>query len=307
MSFTSLPTELAQEVLQYLPVRSLNAFALTSRAGYVLARSSLRALDLGIFHSRVNSFISRLDSPGYGSSAQLVCMTLSKAESKTRHQTVRNQNAKAARVLRQHGHSLRSLDLAMWELEKPLADFFVDLKNLRYLSLRFDHEYVRHPSLGRDYWDRAPTGSVWDLLSTSCGGEGVFGRLKSLALERSGIIDYQLECIIERNPTIRELKLRKCLALTYEFFDYLARSPVASTLTTLHVTRNDSDEMDERMLAYIPALGALEHFSLYGCKNFDSEKIQALNDKEWHIRDMTLPYSPSSPPNMAIEVDPEYK
>ena len=51
----------------------------------------------------------------------------------------------------------------------------------------------------------------------------------------------------------------------------------------------------------------IQHFSLYGCKNFDSEKIQTLNDKEWHIRDVTLPYSPTTPPNMAIEVDPEYK
>ena len=258
MSFSILPIEIAQDVLSYLPVRSLNAFSLTSRTGYALARGSLRTLDLGIFHTRINGLISLMSPPLRGSSAHSVSITLDTKDVKTRQQIVRNQNAKAADILQKQGQCLRDLELLTWELEKPLADALSGLRNLRRLSLRFDHAFVRHPSLGRNYWDCASTGSVWDLLSTDCGGEKVFGRLESFNLERSGITDYQLERVIERNPLITELRLQKCLALTPDFFEYLTRSPIASTLKTLHVTRNSSMELDDRILPYIAQLPALE-------------------------------------------------
>ena len=258
MSFSVLPTEIAQDILSYLPVRSLHAFSLTSRTGYGLARGSLRTLHLGIFHTRINGLISLMSPPLRGSSTHSVPITLDTKDAKTRQQIVRNQNAKAADILQKQGQCLRDLELLMWELEKPLADALSGLRNLRRLSLRFDHSFVRHPSLGRDYWDCASAGSVWDLLSTDCGGEKVFGRLESLNLERSGITDYQLEQVIERNPRITELRLQKCLALTPDFFEYLTRSPIASTLKALHVTRNGSMELDDRILPYIAQLPALE-------------------------------------------------
>ena len=258
MSFTSLPNEIAQEVLSYLPIRSLHSFALTSRASSALARTSLRTLALGVFHTRVSGLISFMDVPTRSSASHAVSITLPKNDAKTRQQIVRNQNAVAAKVLREHGQSIRELELVLWELEKPLADALAAMPNLRRLSLRFDHSHTRHAGLDRTYWDVAPTGTVWNLLSTSCEGENLLGRLESLTLERSGINDYQLEQLIERNPNLTELRLQKCLALTEDFFEYLGRSPIAKRLKKLYITSNDSDAMDERVLKHISKLSALK-------------------------------------------------
>lgn len=278
MSFNSLPVEIAQEVLSRLPVRSLHAFALTSRASSVLARNSLRTLALGVFHTQISGLVSFMDAPSHLSSAFAVSVILARRDAKTRPQTIRNQNAVAARILRHHGRSLRELELVLWELDKPLADALTGLPNLHHLSLRFDHPYVRHPNLERRYWDSAPTGTVWNLLSssssstttTTTGGEeesgskprrSLLGRLESLTLQRSGITDYQLERLVQQNPHLVELRLQKCLSLTQDFFEYLAtRSPIADRLAILHVTHNRSRDIDERILPHIAKLTGLKVF-----------------------------------------------
>ncbi|KAI9779765.1 MAG: hypothetical protein M1816_003434 [Peltula sp. TS41687] len=302
MSFSSLPNELAQEVLSHLPVRSLHSFALTSHASYTLARTSLRTLALGVFHNRINGLISFMDVPSTrptsSSQGQSVTITLPKNDTKTRQQIIRNQNGVAAKIIRDNGASIRDLELVLWELEKPLADALATLPNLRRLSLRFDHPHARHAHVDRSYWDAAPTGTVWNLLSATCGDQPrkVFGRLEALNLERSGITDYQLERIIETNPRITELRLQKCLALSEEFFEYLARSPIAKSLKVLHVTKNDSVEMDERILTYIGKLTGLKSLSFHACRYLDPEQIKSLNEKEWRIPEVIPPHSADSPP-----------
>lgn len=280
MSFSSLPNELAQEVLSHLPVRSLHSFALTSRASYALARKSLRTLALGVFHTRINGLISFMDVPTRPcTTSSSVSITLPKNDTKTRQQIIRNQNAIAAKVLRENGQSIRDLELVLWELEKPLADALATLPNLRRLSLRFDHPHARHANVDRAYWDSAPLGTVWDLLSTTCEDQKVFGRLEALNLERSGITDYQLERIIERNPRIIELRLQKCLALTEEFFEYLARSPIAKSLKVLHLTKNDNEEIDERILQYIGKLTGLKvrQYNYPACPTLPNTELTSSN------------------------------
>ncbi|KAI9886171.1 MAG: hypothetical protein M1823_002023 [Watsoniomyces obsoletus] len=320
MSFSSLPVELAQEILSHLPVRSLNNFSLTSQTGYILARSSLRRLDLGIFHTRINNLIALMHQTSSRASTNnnvhSVSIHLPTKDIKTRQQIVRNQNSKAASVLHQHGSTLRDLELVLWELEKPVADALSSMPNLRRLSLRFDHPFVRHPTLQKNYWNSASTGSVWDLLSRTdddLDGDGgstpVLGRLEALNLERAGITDWQLMQIIERNPGMTELKLQKCTSLTGEFFAYLAKSPIAKTLKTLHFTRNDKEDIDDRVLDHIGELKNLKSLSLYGCKHVDPELCKALNERCWHVEDLTLPYTTESPlqEDAPIEVDPAYK
>src|SRR5213075_481700 len=98
---------------------------------------------------------------------------------------------------------------------------------------------------------------VWNAFS-SLSGKPVFGRLESLTLERSGLTNYQLECIINGNPRIKEIRLQKCLTLDDEFFEYLAHSPIANTLEVLHFTKSDRPEIDDRILKYIDKLTALK-------------------------------------------------
>ncbi len=197
----------------------------------------------------------------------------------------------------------------MWELEKPVADALSSMPNLRRLSLRFDHPFVRHPTVKKDYWSTASTGSVWDLLSADIDGHPVLGRLEALNLERAGITDYQLMQIIERNPRLTELRLQKCTSLTGEFFTYLARSPIAKTLKTLHFTRNDTEDVDDTVLDHIKHLTALRSLSFYDCKHVDPLLLKSMNERCWHVEDLTLPYTAESPleGEAPIEVDPAYK
>lgn len=73
-------------------------------------------------------------------------------------------------------------------------------------------------------------------------------------LERAGITDYQLTKILESNPNIRELSLRKCVNLTDKIFKILAEGKVGRKLEVLHFTRCCGVEIDERVLDHIGRL-----------------------------------------------------
>lgn len=49
-----------------------------------------------------------------------------------------------------------------------------------------------------------------------------------------------------------------------------------------------------------------QSLSLHGCHNIDSELVKKLNKEQWHIPDLTLPSTPSTPKG-GVEIDDEYK
>ena len=50
----------------------------------------------------------------------------------------------------------------------------------------------------------------------------------------------------------------------------------------------------------------VKSLSLHGCYNIDCELVKKMNEEQWHIGDLTLPSTPSSP-QQGVEIDPDYK
>lgn len=250
-NLTSLPLELTREIINYLPIPSLLSFGLTSKDNHAIQAVSLSTLQLGVFHSHLSGMISFLESSSGRSSIHSVPVTLARNESRTKDQVIRHQNNTVRSVLDRYRHTLRDLELVMWNLTEATSVSLAGLRNLRRLSLRFDHPYTRHRDLDKSFWDTSPGSTVWNNLAALRGKGTSFGRLESLNLERSGITDYQLQQILQNNPRLTELRLQKCLSVTEETFEYLGGSDVGERLEVLHVTKTDSKGIDERVLKHI--------------------------------------------------------
>ena len=50
----------------------------------------------------------------------------------------------------------------------------------------------------------------------------------------------------------------------------------------------------------------VKSLSLHGCYNIDCELVKKMNEEQWHIGDLTLSSTPSSPQE-GVEIDPDYK
>lgn len=252
-TFTSLPPEIHREILSYLPIPSLLTFGLTSKNNHLIQTSSLSTLRLGVFHSRLAGMISLMEATATRSCLHSVQLLLPKNESKKKDRVLKNQNLRIANVVERYTHTLRDLEIACWELQDSAALSLAKLKNLKRLSIRLDHPHTRFSDVDPTFWDSAPGSPVWNLLATKKGekGHSALGRLQSLNLERAGITDYQLTKILESNPNITELRLRKCLGLTDKIFKILAEGKVGRRIEILHFTRHCGEEIDERILAYI--------------------------------------------------------
>ena len=253
-NFSSLPPEITREVLGYLPIGSFLALGATSKHNHAVQCCSLSSLRLGVFHSRLSAMVSlmegRLDRP-YTHTFQAF---LPKIQSRNRKMLVRNQNATVRTIISQYQCTLRDLEISVWELQEPTARSIAQLKNLRRLAICLDHPCTSLPDMSRSFWNTSPGSTVWNNLFATKGQGPIFGRLQCFNLERSGITDYQLEQILNENPEIRDLRLRKCLNLTHETFQYLAHSEMNKRLETLLFTENWAKRIDSRVLIYIGAL-----------------------------------------------------
>lgn len=187
-----------------------------------------------------------------------VQVVLPKHESRTKDKIIYNQNFRIQKVVHAFRHTLRDLELALWELHDSSASAIAQLKNLKRLSIRLDHPHTRYSGIDPQFWDCSPGSTVWNLLASRPGKASALGRVQSLNLERVGITDYQLAKVLESNPTLIELRLRKCFTLTDKTFKILAESKVGRQLETLHFTKSNIDEIDEGILSYIGSLPKLK-------------------------------------------------
>ncbi|KAI9893591.1 MAG: hypothetical protein M1814_006387 [Vezdaea aestivalis] len=331
-ALTALPAEVVLEILLHLPTTSLLTFSQTSQTAHSLALSALQSLHLGVYHTRIGSVISSISRStaslttsgtsfaGRGAS-QHIPIILSKREARDKNQIISNQTERLVEIVSRYTSTLRDLEVSAWALEDSLADLIASIKNLRCLSIRLDHPHVRHPRVPKSFWDLSPPSTVWNLLSSGggilspswsgkarrCSGQAL-GRLEAITLERAGITDFQLLRLLERNPGIKEIRLQKCLTLTAGFFEGLAELDLSRRIEVLAFTKNDSADIDDRILEHIGELTSLKALSLHAVSNLDNDTVKKWNDNVWRIPDLTLPHSPDSPTGYKdIEVDPEYK
>ena len=254
-NLSSLPPEILREILQYLPVRTLLSFGLTSKHNHAISLISLSSLRLGVFPSRLSSTIALLEAGEDRSSVQII---LPKSECRTKEMVIRNQNLLLFKAVSKYQYTLRILEVALWDLQHQLSESIGRMHNLRHLSIRLDHPHTRPSDVNRLFWRTAPGSTVWNALYPGKNGGRFLGRLESLNLERVGITDYQLQRILEENPKICELRLRKCLMLTREIFAFLARSESGRRLKVFCFTQSTSTEIDNRVLKHIDYMTNLE-------------------------------------------------
>ena len=171
---------------------------------------------------------------------------------------IRNQNLLLFKAVSKYQYTLRILEVALWDLQHQPAESVGRMHNLRHLSIRLDHPHTRSSDVDRLFWRTAPGSTVWNALYPGKNGGRFLGRLESLNLERAGITDYQLQRILEENPKICELRLRKCLMLTREIFAFLARSESGRRLKVFSFTQNSSTEIDNRVLKHLDHMTNLE-------------------------------------------------
>jgi len=263
-----LPPEIIREVLEYLSIPSLLAFGQTSRTNHAIASAAFSHLRLGIFPSRINGLISMLEAGESQPRTHSVQVVLPKRDGRSKDMVIRKQNMVLSSIIIRHGQTLRDLEVAVWDLNQSAAEFIGQLRYLRHLSVRLDHPHTRFSGLDRSFWKSAPASTVWNAFSaprtTSKNILAIekpqrgFGRLRSLALERAGITDYQIQCVLEDNPNITELRLQKCLGLTGGFFEHLIRSKVGHGLRVFHFTHNESEWLNEDVLKYIGQMPSLQ-------------------------------------------------
>lgn len=182
-----------------------------------------------------------------------VNIVLPKHESRTKDKVIYNQNSRAREIVFKYQHTLRSLEIALWELQEISANSVAQLKNLQKLSVRLDHPYTRYPGIEPQFWDTSLGSTVWNTLASRPGKTTALGSLRSLNLERAGITDYQLARIVESNPKLTELRLSKCFNLTTKTFKFLVESSVGRQLRVLHFTKCASNQIDGSILyVYVP-------------------------------------------------------
>ncbi|KAK8161634.1 hypothetical protein IWX90DRAFT_388374 [Phyllosticta citrichinensis] len=288
---TSLPSELLLHILSHLPIRSLLAFSETSRMAYILASSSLQTLSLGIYPNRVSSLISQLSSS--------IAHVIPKASEHRPNTLLTFHTALTSSILSRYCVSMRNLELSVWALTPPIADALASLKNVRCLSLRVEDP---SPSFFRAM-PEAGSGTEWNKFADA------WGRLETLRLMGAEISDWQLCRILERNPALKELWLKKCPDVGRDLLKYMAEEWEGRLgLDALSLIECDAAvEIDEEAMEYIRELTNLKHLSLLGCRGVSNDVVARSNHDFWHIPAIELPHvaEPGLVPAV-IEVDPAY-
>lgn len=255
---SSLPPEILREVLLYLPIPSLLRFGETSKHHRALQQVSLSKLRLGVFPTRLDGLLSLMETVDDVDDTHSVQRILEKRRTRNKDMIMFNQNLVVARILHKYSASLRDLEISLWDLQQPSAEALAKLKGLRRLSIRLDHPTSRCTDMHHSFWCHSPGSTVWNHLYAKTRGMPVFGRLTSISLERAGITDYQLLRLLEANPDITEIRLRKCLTLSDEFFRGLSQGKLGKQVRILHFTQCESPRIDGRILKYIEAMTSLE-------------------------------------------------
>ena len=308
-TLSSLPPEIVANVMTHLPIPALLALGATSAYFHALQATALTSLQLGIFPSRLDGVLANFSSQTAHDPARSINLRLPSNTFHAKDSIITAQNTRASAVLEQHGDTLRDVELALWDLQASTAKTLTSLRRLRSLAIRLDHPHTSHRSISRKFWHQSPGSTMWNHLYGSRGGASparpaLGGKLQRLTLERAGVTDYQLRRILEENPQLTELRLRKCRTLTCEFFDWLAHSETAKRLEVLHFEQSWEESIDGEVLESIGEMPCLRELSLSGCGWITNAEVEAWS--KGRAIDVTLPQRVEK--NVVkVDVDPAYK
>ena len=260
--FSSLPYELVVDILCYLPIQSLLDFGLTSSHNRKLQQCSLSDLRLGVLNSKLYATNSLAESKSYGNCPYNVQIIVPRKELRNKGYLIYLQNQRIQNAVQIYRHSLRVLEITLWEFKESTAKVLAQLWNLKHLSICLNRSHSKYSSQKQGSRQNYPGSTVWNSLASKAGTSSVLGRLNSLRLECADITDYQLRRILAGNPRIRELRLHQCLNLTRETFRYLAISHFAPLLEILYFTEVNNEHIDDRVLKYVGRLLKLKVMSV---------------------------------------------
>lgn len=197
------------------------------------------------------------------------------------HTLLAFHTALSSSILNRYCLSMRHLELSIWTLTPPVADALSRLRNLRTLHLRVEDpfgrgflrrwiinwgtttddssssaEYAssrRLPDLYRAL-PEAGSGTEWNKLADA------WTRLETLRLVGADISDWQLGQILERNPGLRELWLKKCPEVGAELLKFVGEEwEGAGGLRTLGLVDCDGAcEVDEETVKQVGNLPSLQ-------------------------------------------------
>ena len=166
VSISCLPLEIVIEVLHYLPIRSLLCFGTTSNHNRELQLCALSSLRLGAFNSKLSAMVNRMEATANADCLHSVQVVLPERGSKNKECLVHIQNLRIHNVIQKYQNSLMDLEIAMWELQDNTARSLAQLSNLRFLSIRLDHPFTRHPALKQAFWQESPGSTAWNMSAS---------------------------------------------------------------------------------------------------------------------------------------------
>ena len=313
-TLSSLPIEVIIEILKYLLIPSLFAFGLTSKTNHAIESISLRSLRIGVVTCRDNGIFFLQEISNGQRVIHSMLATPSALQNRAKATVIPNQTHVVREVLSKKQHSPQKLELVLWALEESAAEAIAKIQNLRHLSIRLVQHTFAELDLSQWYRTTSPISSAWDAL-WACDGRKVLGRLESLNLNGAEIKRYQLQGILEDNPSITELRLRKCNDLSAELFRFLAQSEVGRRLRVLQYTRG---VLGNEILEYVGKLPHLEvslsvghspnyanhplqSLSFAACYNIDGDLMKKMNEEDWHIDEVVYPKSRRNALKEALE------
>ncbi|KAL9107649.1 MAG: hypothetical protein Q9227_007456 [Pyrenula ochraceoflavens] len=318
---TNLPSELLLQILSHLPIPTLLTLSRTNKTLHSLAPLSLNTLHLAAFPKKLHSVLAFLPSGPAPTDRHLALTTPrlfhNNVSPSIQHKaTIRHQNSILSSALRTHGRFLTTLTFHAFDISAATAtDVGTCCPRLRHLSIHCDNAHARHASVPRALVEGpASPHAGWNALAgigRDAASSRVMGKLESLRLERVGITSFQLKGLVERNPGLKELCLRKVSGVDEEFVEWLGGEWAGrKKLKVLEVEECDELRIEEEKDAeWVKGLEGLEVLSFHRCANVDAELTTRLNEEEWKVQGFVPLLDLGSPvvEGLFLEVDPEYK
>ena len=162
--WNSLPIELWHQIAGHLDLGSLCKFAATSKSNLAVKRDRLRSLRIALWPQGVQKYLPQQESRHIHTARVLQSYHDLEA-------MFIGHNQLATLLLTCHFHSLRKLELVMWDISVECAMALTKIKQLESLAMRLNVGLARVCVVGlRVIPKRRPCTAAWKFLSDTASG-----------------------------------------------------------------------------------------------------------------------------------------